>query len=108
MQQKKSDVTIYGDVENIKCEGSVSCDNVKGNINAGGSVSCDDVGGSIECGGSVHCDSIAGDVKAGGSISMQEDNMKLSKEERLEKALYNWIDANDVVEEDITSMIERT
>ena len=67
---EKSDVTIYGDVENIKCEGSVSCDNVKGNIDAGGSVSCDDVGGSIECGGSVHCDSIAGDVKAGGSISM--------------------------------------
>lgn len=32
--------------------------------------------------------------------------MKLSKEERLEKALYNWIDANDIVEEDITSMIE--
>lgn len=32
--------------------------------------------------------------------------MKLSKEERLEKALYNWIDSNDVVEEDITNMIE--
>lgn len=32
--------------------------------------------------------------------------MKLSKEERLEKALYNWIDANDIVEEDITSMID--
>ena len=67
---EQSDVTIYGDVENIKCEGSASCDNVKGNINAEGSVSCDDVGGNIECGGSVHCDSIAGDVKAGGSISM--------------------------------------
>lgn len=34
--------------------------------------------------------------------------MKLSKKDRLEKALYNWIDANDVVEEDIVSMIERT
>ena len=32
--------------------------------------------------------------------------MKLSKEEKLEKSLYNWIDANDIVEEDITSMIE--
>ena len=32
--------------------------------------------------------------------------MKTSKEEKLEKALYNWIDANDIVEEDITSMIE--
>lgn len=32
--------------------------------------------------------------------------MKLSKEKRLEKALYNWIDANDIVEEDITSMID--
>lgn len=34
--------------------------------------------------------------------------MKLSKKEKLEKALYGWIDANDIVEEDITSMIERT
>ena len=34
--------------------------------------------------------------------------MKLSKEKRLEKALYNWIDANDIVEEDIVRMIERT
>lgn len=34
--------------------------------------------------------------------------MKLSKKDRLEKALYNWIDANDIVEEDITSLIERT
>lgn len=32
--------------------------------------------------------------------------MKISKEEKLEKALYNWIDSNDIVEEDITSMIE--
>lgn len=34
--------------------------------------------------------------------------MKISKEEKLEKALYNWIDANDIVEEDITSLLERT
>lgn len=34
--------------------------------------------------------------------------MKSSKKERIEKALYNWIDANDIVEEDITSLIERT
>lgn len=33
--------------------------------------------------------------------------MKSSKEEKLEKALYNWIDANDIVEEDIVNMIER-
>ena len=31
--------------------------------------------------------------------------MKLSKEKRLEKALYNWIDANDIVEEDIKSIL---
>lgn len=33
--------------------------------------------------------------------------MKISKEEKLEKALYNWIDANDIVEEDITNIIEK-
>ncbi len=67
---KNSDVHIYGDVENIECEGSVQCDNVKGNIQAGGSVNCDDVGGSINCGGSCNCDKVNGNVTAGGSIRM--------------------------------------
>lgn len=64
------DVHIYGDVENIECEGSVSCNNVNGNIKAGGSVNCDDVGGSINCGGSCNCDEVKGNVTAGGSIRM--------------------------------------
>ncbi len=67
---KNCDVYIYGDVENIDCQGAVSCNNVKGNIKAGGSISCDDVGGNINCGGSVSCDEIKGSVNAGGSISM--------------------------------------
>ena len=65
-----SDVCIYGDVESIDCQGSVNCNNVKGNIEAGGSVNCDDVGGNINCGGSVRCDEIKGSVNAGGSIRM--------------------------------------
>lgn len=40
--------------------------------------------------------------------SSSRSGYRLAKEEKLEKALYNWIDANDVVEEDIVSMIERT
>lgn len=64
------DVHIYGDVENIKCEGSVSCNNVKGNIQAGGSINCDNVGGDIRCGGSCNCDEVKGNVTAGGSIKM--------------------------------------
>ena len=66
---KKSDIYVYGDVENIECEGSVECDNVKGNIKAGGSINCDNVGGDISCGGSVNCDEIRGNVNAGGSIN---------------------------------------
>ena len=70
---KNCDVYIYGDVENIECQGSVNCNDVKGDIKAGGSVNCDDVGGNIICGGSVNCDEIKGSVNAGWSISMQEE-----------------------------------
>ena len=55
---KNCDVYIYGDVEHLECEGSVQCNNVKGNIQAGGSVNCDDVGGNINCGGSCNCDDV--------------------------------------------------
>lgn len=67
---KDCNVYIYGDVQNIKCEGSVNCNNVQGDIQAGGSVNCDDVGGNINCGGSCNCDLITGNVTAGGNINM--------------------------------------
>ena len=34
--------------------------------------------------------------------------MKITKQETAEIFSYNWIDANDIVEEDITSLLERT
>lgn len=67
---KNSDIHIYGDVQNIKCEGSVQCNDVEGDIQCSGSVSCDDVGGNINCGGSCNCDNVRGSITAGGSISM--------------------------------------
>lgn len=67
---KNSDIYIYGNVENIECEGSVHCNDVHGDIKAGGSINCDDVGGDISCGGSVNCDNIRGSVIAGGSVRM--------------------------------------
>lgn len=67
---KNCNIQIYGDVENIDCEGSVQCDNVKGDIQCGGSVNCDDVGGNINCGGSCNCDKVNGSVTARGSICM--------------------------------------
>lgn len=66
---KDSDIHIYGDVENIECQGSVECNNVNGYIKAGGSVNCDDVGGNINCGGSVNCDTVKGNIIAGGSVN---------------------------------------
>lgn len=67
---KDCNVHIYGDVQTIKCSGSVNCNNVKGDIQAGGSVNCDDVVGNINCGGSCICDLIEGNVTAGGNIKM--------------------------------------
>lgn len=67
---KNANIYIYGDVNYIETDKSVSCGNVTGNVYAGGSVSCDDIDGSVSCGGSVSCDGIGGSVTAGGSISM--------------------------------------
>lgn len=65
-----SDVYIYGNVEHLECEGSVHCNDIKGDIKAGGSVSCDNVGGNINCGGSVSCDNVKGSIVAGGSVKL--------------------------------------
>lgn len=67
---KNSDIYVYGNVENIKCEGSVQCNDVSGDIRAGGSVNCDDVGGNIACGGSVNCDEVKGNINAGGKVNI--------------------------------------
>lgn len=62
-------IEITGIVENVECDGSVTCDDVHGTVQAGGSVSCDNVGGDVQAGGSVSCDNIGGSVMAGGSVS---------------------------------------
>lgn len=61
-------IKIEGIVENIECDGSVTCDDVHGTVQAGGSVSCDNVDGTVQAGGSVTCDNISGNVMAGGSV----------------------------------------
>lgn len=67
---KNSDIYVYGNVENIKCEGSVHCNDVKGDIKARGSVSCDNVGGNINCEGSVSCDNVKDSIIVGGSVKL--------------------------------------
>lgn len=62
-------IKIEGVVENIECDGSVTCDDVHGTIQAGGSVTCDNVGGTVQAGGSVACDNVGGSIMAGGSVS---------------------------------------
>lgn len=52
----------------VDAGGSVSCDNVEGNVDAGGSVNCGNVGGDVDAGGSVNCGKVGGDVDAGGSV----------------------------------------
>lgn len=42
-----------GLIHDLKCGGSVSCDDITGNVQAGGSVSCDGIGGDVSCGGSI-------------------------------------------------------
>lgn len=68
-----TEIYIYGNIENLECEGSVHCDDVHGNIKAGGSVNCDNVGGDINCGGSVNCDKVKGSIVAGGCIKSNRE-----------------------------------
>ena len=53
---------VGGVINDVKADGSVSCDNVGGNVSAGGSVSCDDVGGNVSAGGSVTADDVSGNT----------------------------------------------
>ena len=69
-KSKDISVVINGDVVDIHCDGSVTCQNVDGSIDAGGSVTCGDVVGDIDAGGSVRCGNVKGNVDAGGSIHM--------------------------------------
>ena len=64
-------ISIYGDCENIECNGSVSVyGNVKGKINCGGSSNVEgDVESSISCGGSCMVEgNCKGNISAGGSV----------------------------------------
>lgn len=62
------EIEVKGDLVELTADGSVNCDNVKGDVKAGGSVNCDDVGGNVDAGGSVNCDDVRGSVNAGGSV----------------------------------------
>lgn len=59
---------LEGTIQELSSDGSVTCNDVKGNVSAGGSVKCGSVGGNASAGGSINCDGIAGNAVAGGSI----------------------------------------
>lgn len=62
-------VDIYGNVEQINCESSVTVNGNVCNINCGGSCEVKrDVFGDIRSGGSVSCKNVKGSVNAGGSV----------------------------------------
>lgn len=66
-------ISIYGDCEDIECNGNVSVyGNVKGKINCGGSSNVEgDVENSISCGGSCSVEgNCKGNISAGGSVSV--------------------------------------
>lgn len=66
--ESKSPLIIYGNVEIIKTEGSVECENVEGNIIAKGSVNCGNVKGNVSSNSSVSCDNVGGNVTALNSV----------------------------------------
>lgn len=68
------DVNIYGNINNLECDGSVIVNgDVRKNIDCGGSCEVNgDVGGNIDCGGSCSCGNVNGNIDAGGSVSCRK------------------------------------
>ena len=65
----KVEITIYGDVKNLDCSGSVIVHGNVGSIDCGNSCTVNgDVNGDIDAGNSVTCGNVAGDVDAGNSV----------------------------------------
>lgn len=66
----KVEITVDGNIENLKADGSVTVTAGKvGTVDAGGSVKCNDVEKNVDAGGSVTANNIGGNVDAGGSVT---------------------------------------
>lgn len=62
-------IIVNGNVDSIKCSGSVEVHGNSGPIDCGGSCTIKgDVTGDIDAGGSVTCGNVSGDIDAGGSV----------------------------------------
>lgn len=62
-------IVVYGDVNSVKCTGSVEVSGNCGSVDCGGSCSIGgSVTGDIDAGGSVTCGNVTGDIDAGGSV----------------------------------------
>lgn len=61
-------IEVTGTLSSLDADGSVTCQDVKGDVDAGGSVSCGNVGGYVDAGGSVRCGTVGGYIDAGGSV----------------------------------------
>lgn len=62
-------VVINGDVNKIRCDGSVEVNGNAGNIDCGGSCHIGgNVDGNVDAGGSINCGNVSGDIDAGGSV----------------------------------------
>ena len=59
---------LSGEVGEIRADGNVYAQDVRGDIDAGGSIDCKNVGGSADAGGSITCGDVSGNVDAGGSV----------------------------------------
>ena len=66
------DIKWEGELASLTTDGSVECQDVKGDVDAGGSVQCRDIGGSVDAGGSVSGHNITGNIDAGGSVSIRK------------------------------------
>jgi len=68
MENTSLEVTIIGDVENLKVDGSCTVKGNVGNASSGGSMKCENISGNANSGGSMKCGDVGGNANSGGSM----------------------------------------
>ncbi len=72
------DVKVEGVLQELRADGNVEAQEIRGFVHAGGSVTCENVGGNVDAGGSVTCGDVGGDANAGGSVKCGKVSGKVS------------------------------
>lgn len=62
-------IQIEGVLQNLECDGDVTCGDIAGSVNANGDVTCRDIKGTLSANGDVTCGRVTGGVTCSGDFT---------------------------------------